>query len=115
MQFLRGNKAIRDHQKDGKSLDLFVKTGKGFVRYIGEMEPVKYDPVENVPDRFRRTRTAIVISPTFGPPSSVFGRTSHTLVMRKPMSFRRLVQDACEPHGRSEAIAHRNQYGSCDD
>lgn len=51
MQFLRGNKAIRDHQKDGRELHLFEKTpNKGFVRYLGEFELVNYEVVENVRD-----------------------------------------------------------------
>lgn len=37
MQFVRGNKAIRDHQKDGKSLYLFEYVDRGYVRFIGEM------------------------------------------------------------------------------
>ena len=37
MEFIRGNKSIRDHAKDGKSLQLFKSLGKrrGY-RYIGE-------------------------------------------------------------------------------
>lgn len=61
MQFLRGNKAIRDHQKDGRELHLFQKTEKkGYVRHLGQFELVDYDLIENVPDRMERPRTAIV-------------------------------------------------------
>jgi 5-methylcytosine-specific restriction protein A len=36
MQFRMGNKAIRDHVKDGKALYLFEQETKGYVRFIGE-------------------------------------------------------------------------------
>lgn len=42
MQFVRGNKAIRDHLADGSSLHLFEGAEKTFVRYIGEAELVSY-------------------------------------------------------------------------
>jgi 5-methylcytosine-specific restriction enzyme A len=37
MSFVRGNRAIRDHEKDGKDLYLFEQAGRGRVRYIGQM------------------------------------------------------------------------------
>jgi 5-methylcytosine-specific restriction protein A len=37
MEFTRGNAAIRDHVANGKSLHLFERTEKGWVRYLGEM------------------------------------------------------------------------------
>lgn len=42
MQFVRGNKAIRDHRAEGFSLHLFEGAEKTFVRYIGEAELVSY-------------------------------------------------------------------------
>ncbi len=35
MEFAGGNKAIREHAKDGKDLHLFEQVGKGQVRYLG--------------------------------------------------------------------------------
>lgn len=35
MQFIRGNKAIRDHQADGKELHLFKKVNTGSYEYLG--------------------------------------------------------------------------------
>lgn len=37
MTFTRGNRALRDHQYDGKDLHLFKQTTKGYVRYIDQM------------------------------------------------------------------------------
>jgi 5-methylcytosine-specific restriction protein A len=37
MEFSRGNRAIRDHAKDRKSLYLFEETRRGYVRFYGEM------------------------------------------------------------------------------
>jgi len=40
MRFVAGNRAIRDHIKDGKTLQVFEqqKKDKRFLRYLGEME-----------------------------------------------------------------------------
>jgi 5-methylcytosine-specific restriction enzyme A len=44
MEFVRGNKAIRDHIADGKQLFLFKATGKGKpVEFIGEFECASID------------------------------------------------------------------------
>ena len=37
MQFVRGNKAIRDHMQNGKELHLFKQAGPAHVEYIGQM------------------------------------------------------------------------------
>src|ERR1700741_362076 len=44
MKFVGGNRAIRDHQKNGKSLEVFEqdKRDKRFLRYLGEMEYVQH-------------------------------------------------------------------------
>ncbi len=60
MEFIRGNKAIRDHVESGKDLHLFETIGNGEVRYINQMTYVGYDYVPNVPDAAEKTRTAIV-------------------------------------------------------
>ena len=36
MEMTRGNRALRDHQEDGKDLHLFEALGEGQVRYIGK-------------------------------------------------------------------------------
>jgi len=50
MKFVRGNKAIRDHQIDGYSLHLFkdVPGKKGWVEYIGQFVFVGYDIKEGI-------------------------------------------------------------------
>ena len=61
MTFSRGNKAIRDHAGEGKTLHLFQKTKRsGYVRYVGEMKYVGHEEVEGIPDRDGRPRKAIV-------------------------------------------------------
>ncbi|MFX4301517.1 HNH endonuclease [Alicyclobacillus tolerans] len=40
MEFTKGNKAIRDHVKDGKDLHLFNYVRTGFVKYLGQMQYV---------------------------------------------------------------------------
>jgi 5-methylcytosine-specific restriction protein A len=37
MEFVRGNRAIRDHEEAGKSLHLFQSVRQGHVQYIGQM------------------------------------------------------------------------------
>ncbi len=37
MQFVRGNKAIRDHMQNGKELHLFKQAERAHVEYIGQM------------------------------------------------------------------------------
>lgn len=38
MQFIRGNLALKDHLNNGKRVFLFENDGKGFVKFISEME-----------------------------------------------------------------------------
>lgn len=35
MSFTRGNKAIRDHEENGRDIHLFAQTSSGYVEYIG--------------------------------------------------------------------------------
>ena len=61
MEFVRGNKAIRDHQIEGYSLHLFksVPEEKGFVEYIGQFVCVGYEIKEGY-DREGKKRKAII-------------------------------------------------------
>ncbi|POC80637.1 HNH endonuclease, partial [Vibrio vulnificus] len=47
MEFIRGNKSIRDHKKDGKDIFLFEdnKKEKG-VRYLGMFECDSWDHIQ---------------------------------------------------------------------
>ncbi len=59
MQFIRGNRAVRDHALDGRALHLFQDVKKGFLRYVGEMTCAGYELVENVKDVGGNPRQAI--------------------------------------------------------
>jgi hypothetical protein len=60
MEFIRGNRAIRDHVASGKELHLFEAIGNGDVRYINQMTCIGYDYVSDVPDSAGQRRIAIV-------------------------------------------------------
>lgn len=61
MRFVAGNRAIRDHVKDGKTLQVFEqqKKDKRFLRYLGEMKYADYEYRER-PDTNGKQRKAIV-------------------------------------------------------
>jgi hypothetical protein len=61
MRFVAGNRAVRDHLKDGKALQVFEqdKKDKLFLRYLGEMEYVEHAYREG-PDTDGEQRKAIV-------------------------------------------------------
>jgi len=77
MQFVRGNRAIRDHAASGRELHLFEDVKGGFLRYVGEMTCAGYTLVEDVADLDGNPRQAIafelvpldVVTDTAGPPS----------------------------------------------
>jgi len=43
MEMTRGNRAIRDHQEDGRALHLFKKVDTGHYEYIGQFEYIKHE------------------------------------------------------------------------
>jgi len=59
MELVRGNKAIRDHQDNGKQLLLFENLGGGTVRYVGEFKSEGYQETV-ASDTEGRLRKAIV-------------------------------------------------------
>lgn len=60
MQFVRGNKAVRDHSARGKALHLFRTIGKGKgQKYLGEFVYQGYDWVR-APDKKQVLRDAII-------------------------------------------------------
>jgi hypothetical protein len=62
MQFTRGNRALRDHEQDGKKLLLFQALGKGHpVRYLGEHHLVSTRE-EMGADGIGRSRKVIVFT-----------------------------------------------------
>lgn len=59
MEFNRGNKAIKDHLSNGKSLHLFKKLSGGYVQYCGEMIFMGYHLKDGF-DRQNNARQLIV-------------------------------------------------------
>jgi len=59
MEFIRGNRAIRDHAKNGKELYLFKYVGRGTVTYIGQMMFKDFE-YRDIPDATGNMRKAIV-------------------------------------------------------
>ena len=61
MRFVGGNRAIRDHVKNGKTLQIFEqdRKDKRFLRYLGEMEYAQHTYRE-APDTDGKPRKAIV-------------------------------------------------------
>jgi 5-methylcytosine-specific restriction protein A len=59
MEFVSGNRAIRDSSKNGEELHLFKFKKKGFVEYMGQMVCMGYT-VRNGPDVERHARELIV-------------------------------------------------------
>jgi len=61
MRFAGGNRAIRDHLKNGKALQVFEqdKKDKRFLRYLGEMEYTQHE-YRDAPDTDGKQRKAIV-------------------------------------------------------
>ena len=59
MAFTRGNRALRDHERDGKDLHLFAYQPDGQAKYIGQMLYIGHH-LETRPDLDGRPRQAII-------------------------------------------------------
>ncbi|HEV7942372.1 MAG TPA: HNH endonuclease signature motif containing protein [Solirubrobacteraceae bacterium] len=59
MEFVRGNRAVRDHALEGRDLHLFEKVRSGQLRYVGQFVCASYQLVEDVPDANGEPRQAI--------------------------------------------------------
>ncbi|MBW8327604.1 MAG: HNH endonuclease [Thiobacillus sp.] len=60
MEFIRGNKAIRDHAQSGKELLLFeAMRQKGYYRFKGEFVCAGYDDTQTGPDTEKKPRKLI--------------------------------------------------------
>ena len=59
MAFVRGNRAIRDHSRNGKDLHLFEYVDRGLVRYLGQMVYAGFQR-RDVPDLDGNIRSVIV-------------------------------------------------------
>ena len=65
MAFVRANRALRDHVRDGKQVHLFEALGNGLVRYMGEVTYLGHH-FEERPDTDDRLREAIVFELDLG-------------------------------------------------
>lgn len=90
MNFTRGNRAIRDHVRDGKDLLLFEMLGRGRVRFLGTRVCGGWH-MELANDRNGASRQAIVFH-LF----PVFEEQEAKEVSHPPMSFEDLRQKAYE-------------------
>ncbi|HUA12809.1 MAG TPA: HNH endonuclease signature motif containing protein [Solirubrobacteraceae bacterium] len=59
MEFKRGNRAVRDHARDGRDLYLFEKVPTAHLRYRGQYFCAGYETVKHVPDADGGRRNAI--------------------------------------------------------
>ena len=59
MHFIRGNKAIRDSNKNKKSIHVFKYISTGMVQYIGEMSYIKYHETQALDTNSNLRRTII--------------------------------------------------------
>ncbi len=64
MEFMRGNKAIRDAEANGKELHLFEETRSAHVRYLGPVQCVGHH-YASAPDRSGTLRRVIVFELAF--------------------------------------------------
>src|ERR1700730_497410 len=63
MEYIAGNRAIRDHVRDGKDLHLFKQDRKGYVRYVGQVVCTG-SSFREAPDTQGKLRKAIVFELT---------------------------------------------------
>jgi 5-methylcytosine-specific restriction enzyme A len=59
MEFVRGNLALRDHAENGEDVHLFEQEPGG-LRYVGQFVAASWNWQDDVPDRNRNPRRAIV-------------------------------------------------------
>ena len=61
MQFVAGNRAVRDHAVNGEDLHLF-RSVPGGLEYLGQFIAAGYELVPDVPDQHRNPPAAIASS-----------------------------------------------------
>lgn len=100
MQWVRGNRALRDHSADGRSLLLFKKERTG-LRFQGEMVYTGHH-IDRAPDREGNIRDAIVFELRF---LDAVEEVVSALPAALPGSFAELQRRAYEAAGVSEPHA----------
>jgi 5-methylcytosine-specific restriction protein A len=102
MQMVRGNRAIRYHEEEGRELHLFESVERGQVRYLGQGSYLDFR-TETAPDLDGQPRNAIVFQLAIdaGPEGqpvvsegSAFGREIRRLLRRPLEELRRLAYEA---------------------
>lgn len=114
MSFVRANRALRDHARDGKQVHLFEAVGGGVVRYVGEVFCLAHH-VEERPDTEGDTRRAIVFELGIVPSGPDRGVVVHepaaTYSVRRlrHKSLDELRQLALAGTSRNAAVAERRE------
>jgi 5-methylcytosine-specific restriction protein A len=118
MKMIRGNRAINQHEKNGRALHLFQSLERGAVRYIGEGTCLGFR-WETAPDLGKQPRRAIVFQlridggPAGKPVASEgdsLGREVDRLWLRPLDELRRLVYEAPADSGVSAEQRVGNVY-----
>jgi 5-methylcytosine-specific restriction enzyme A len=117
MQMVRGNLALRDHEANGKVLQLFEYVGPGRLEYMGEAVYLGHHEHE-ASDRNGNARRAIIFelaldAPAEGVASSGAGepaREGAAGLWRRPLDRLRAVALATPPAGASAKVRSVNVY-----
>ena len=120
MQFVRGNLALRDHAENGEDVHLFEQEAGG-LRYVGQVVVAGWNWQDDVPDRNKNLRRAIVFdlvafddelgTPT--PSAPTIGSSDPRWTMPLDDLRSRSARTLGEPPG--STVAKRNVYQRSDD
>jgi 5-methylcytosine-specific restriction protein A len=120
MEFVRGNRALRDQAENGEDVHLFEQEREG-LRYFGQVVVAGWNWVDDVPDRKGNRRRAIVfdlvaLDDELGAPTPA-GEESGASDPRWTMPLADLRDRASRTLGEpaSSSIARRNVYLRSDD
>ena len=112
MEFLRGNRAIRDHATDGKDLLLFeATTNRGAYRFLGRFDCANWE-MRDRPDREGHARPAIVfhlvpVDPVIdAPPAHSVLSTNKSLEALRNAAYSAAVAG----EGKAGSLATRSYY-----
>jgi 5-methylcytosine-specific restriction protein A len=110
MEFVRGNRAVRDHAKDGRDLHLFDFVPPAHLRYLGQYVCSGYQLVDDVPDEDDEPRTAIAFE--LAPIDEDQPDQDRALADVSGLSLDELRQAALDPPaaGTDPPTAKRNAY-----
>jgi hypothetical protein len=98
MQFVRGNKAIRDHVANGKDLHLFQSVDAGFVQYLGCLACASCE-YQDTPDGSGKPRRGIRFHLAPVESAASTAREAATAAAEDPAELRRRAYEAVEDSG----------------